>query len=115
MTIQIFGTMKCKDTQKAIRFFKERSITTQFVDLKVKSVSKGELNKISQRIPVQELIDTEGKQYRKRNLGYMKFDIEQELLDDPLLFRTPIVRSDMGVTLGYQPDIWKQWIEKLRE
>jgi arsenate reductase-like glutaredoxin family protein len=110
MTIQIFGTRKCRDTQKAERFFKERRIRIQMVDLSQKGISPGELRNIAQAIPLEELIDTEGKQYRKRNLSYMKFDLVEELLDDPLLFKTPIVRQGPRVTVGYRPEIWTEWL-----
>lgn len=111
MNIQIFGTKKCSDTRKAERFFKERSIQFHFRDLNEKGISKGELDNISRKFPVEDLIDREGKQFRKRNLEYMTFDIEIELLEDALLFKTPIVRNGNEVTLGYEPDIWKDWIE----
>lgn len=110
MKIQIFGTKKCQDTRKAERFFKERRIGVHFVDLKEKAVSPGELRSISQSVPLDELIDTDGKQYRKRNLAYMKFDIDEELLEDPLLFRTPIVRLGGKATVGYRPEVWKEWL-----
>ncbi len=111
MTIQIFGTPKCKDTRKAERFFKERGIKVHLVDLRERGVGPGELRSITQAIPVEELIDTEGKQYRKRNLQYMKFDIIRELLEDPLLFRTPITRNGHKVTVGYAPDVWEEWLK----
>ena len=60
---------------------------------------------------MDELIDTESKQYKLRNMQFMKFDIESELLADALLFKTPIVRNGNNVTIGYQPEIWKKWIE----
>jgi len=111
MTIQIFGTKKCKDTQKALRFFKERRITTQFIDLNEKEISLGELNAIKRYFPIEELINTEGKEYLKLNLQYMKFNIEEKLLENPLLFVTPIVRSSNGVTIGHDPDSWKSWVK----
>jgi arsenate reductase len=111
MTIQIFGTPKCKDSRKAERFFKERGVKVHFVDLREQGISPGELDNISQVIPIEELIDTEGKQYRKRNLQYMKFDIAAELLDDPLLFKTPITRFGRDVTVGYAPDVWSEWLK----
>jgi len=114
MVIQIFGTKKCKDTQKAIRFFKERRIQTQFIDLKEKDVSQGELNSIRKYIPLEELIDKDGKQYEARNLKYLRHNIEQELLADPLLFKTPIVRSADGATVGHQPEIWIDWAKELK-
>ncbi|OGV26262.1 MAG: ArsC family transcriptional regulator, partial [Ignavibacteria bacterium RIFOXYA2_FULL_37_17] len=93
MNIQIFGTKSSNDTRKAERFFKERRIPFHFRDLTEKGISKGELENIKQVIPVEELIDKEGMQFKKRDLAYMVYDIEEELLNDPLLFRTPIVRN----------------------
>ena len=72
MIIQIFGTKKCKDTQKAIRFFKERRIEIQFIDLNVKGLSQGELNSVKNSIPLDTLINRDGKEYEKRNLKYIK-------------------------------------------
>ncbi|MGD8305741.1 MAG: ArsC family transcriptional regulator [Ignavibacteria bacterium] len=112
MNIQIFGTKKCKDTQKAERFFKERRITYHFRNLSEKGVSKGELDNIKRSIPIDGLLNKEGKQFKKRNMEYMVFDPEEELLNDALLFKTPIVRNSKIATLGYQSDIWKKWIDE---
>lgn len=109
--VQVFGTKKCKDTQKALRFFKERGIKVHFVDLNEKEVSKGELNNIKNSVPIENLIDTEGAQYKKRNLKYIIHDIEEELLADPLLFRTPITRYAGKASSGYEPDKWKLWLK----
>lgn len=112
-TIQIFGTKKCNDTNKAIRYFKERAIKTQFIDLNEKGISKGELDSVTRKIPLEMLIDTESKQYIKRNLAYIIHNIENELLDDPLLFKTPITRFGKdSAAVGYSPEIWKKWIGK---
>lgn len=111
MNIQIFGTKSCRETQKALRFFKERRIQFHFRDLNEKGISPGELNNISQAIPLENLIDRNGKQYKKRNLEYMVFNIEEELLNDPLLLRTPVVRNGRLATAGYEPDIWQEWIK----
>ena len=111
MNIQIFGTKKCKDTQKAERFFKERRIQFHFRDLAIKGIAKGELENIKRVIPLEDLINVDGKQFKKRNLKYMLYDIEEELLSDPLLFKTPIVRNGRLATVGYQPEIWTKWIE----
>ena len=111
MNIQIFGTKKCSDTRKAERFFKERRIQFHFRDLNEKGVSKGELENIKRVFDVEDLIDTEGKQYQKRNLKYINHNIEDELLEDALLFKTPIVRNGKEVTLGYDPDTWKNWLD----
>jgi len=111
MIIQIFGTKKCKDTQKAIRFFKERGVKTQFIDLNIKGVSPGELKSISRSIPVDDLIDRESKLYEKKNMKYIVHGIEDELLKDPLLFKTPIVRRGQESSVGNKPEIWKMWLE----
>ena len=111
-TIQIFGTKKCHDTNKAIRFFKERSIKVQFIDLNEKGLSPGELESVSRKIPLEQLIDTAGKQFQKRNLKYMVYDLETELLNDPLLFKTPITRFGKEAALGNTPEIWKIWIKE---
>ncbi len=112
MVIQIFGTPKCKETRKAERFFKERRIQIQMIDLREKGLSPGELRKILQVMPPEELIDNESKPFQKRGLQYMKFDIEEELLEDPMLLKTPIVRFGHKATVGYEPDIWKDWLSE---
>jgi arsenate reductase (glutaredoxin) len=112
MNIQIFGIKSCSDTRKAERFFKERKIQFHFRDLNEKGISPGELDSIKRVIPLENLIDKGGKQFKKRNLEYMVYDIETELLNDPLLFKTPIVRNGEDATEGYKPGIWKEWINK---
>lgn len=109
MNIQIFGTKKSNDTKKAQRFFKERNIKVHFRDITEKGISAGELNNISRAIDIEDLIDSESKQYKKRGMQFMVFNIEEELLEDPLLLKIPIVRNGNDATIGYQPDIWKEW------
>lgn len=111
MNIQIIGTKKCKETQKAERFFRDRRIPYHFRDLIEKGISKGEIENIKRAVPIEELIDREGKQFTKRGFEFMVYDIETELLDDSLLLKTPIVRNGRLATVGYQPEIWKEWIE----
>jgi arsenate reductase-like glutaredoxin family protein len=110
MNIQIFGTKRCKETQKAERYFKERRIPFHFINLTEKGISKGELENIKRAVPIDDLFDDEAKQFKKRNLEFMVYDKKEELLNDPLLFKTPIVRNGKFTTIGYQPDIWKVWI-----
>jgi arsenate reductase (glutaredoxin) len=109
MNIQIYGTLKCQDTKKAQRYFKERRIPFQFIDLARKGLSRGELNSVKAAVGIDNLIDREGKAYAEKNLKYLIHDIEEELLKDPLLFKTPIVRNGRDATAGYQPDEWKGW------
>jgi len=112
MSVQIFGTEKCNNTKKALRYFKERNIEIHFVDLSRKGISPGELKKIKTKIPVENIIDREGNEYKKRNLQYIRHDIEEELLEHPLLFRTPIVRQGADVSIGYNPQAWEKMAVK---
>jgi len=109
MNLQIIGTKKCKETQKAERYFKERRIPFHFRDLTEKGLAKGELENISRVIPIDDLIDRESKRFKDRGMPFIVFDIEEELLADPLLLKTPIVRNEKLVTIGFKPDVWKLW------
>jgi arsenate reductase len=112
MNIQIFGVQKCADTRKAQRFFKERGIRFQFVDLKEKGLSKGELHSVTTRVPLEQLLDRSGPRFTERGLAHSWLNAEKTealLLDDPLLFRTPIVRNGREATIGYCPEVWKEW------
>lgn len=111
-TIQVFGTKKCSDTAKALRFFKERAVAIQFVDLNIKGLSKGELDSVCKKIQIEDLLDRDGKQYKNRGMEYKVFELEEELLADPLLLKTPITRFGREAALGVQPEIWKKWIGK---
>ncbi|PKL76392.1 MAG: ArsC family transcriptional regulator [Candidatus Melainabacteria bacterium HGW-Melainabacteria-1] len=107
---QIFGTRKCAETRKAERFLKSLGIKFQLIDLKETKISKGELSSISRSVPLKQLIDIEGAAYKKRNLQYLVHDIETEILADAQLMRTPVVRLGQRATVGYQPELWKQWL-----
>lgn len=113
MNIQIFGTKKCQDTRKAERWFKERSIKVQAIDLAQKGMSPGELRSVAARVGgMEKLIDREGKRYVDKGLKYAAPTgprIEAILLDDPLLLRTPIVRNGQQATVGFQPEVWETW------
>ena len=109
VNIQIYGTVKCQDTKKAQRYFKERHIQFQFIDLTRKGLSKGELSSIKAAVGIENLMDREGRTYAEKNLKYLIHDIEEELLKDSLLLKTPIVRNGREATTGYKPDTWKEW------
>jgi arsenate reductase len=114
MNIQIFGTKKCKNTQKAERWFKERRIPFQAIDLKQKGMSAGELRSVARHVGgVEALMDREGTRYAKQGLKDRAPTgprVETALLDDPQLLKTPIVRNgSQAATLGHQPDVWKSW------
>ncbi len=113
MNIQIIGTKSCSDTRKAERFFQERRVPIQFRDIKEKGLSEGEVRNITQHIDPDDLVDPESKQYKKRNMEYMVFDPVEEILEDPLLLKTPIVRNGKHkVTIGHQPEVWQQWVDE---
>jgi arsenate reductase-like glutaredoxin family protein len=113
VTIQIFGTKKCQDSRAAERWFKERGKAVQFIDLKNKGMSPGELKSVAAKVGLEALIDREGARYRDKGLKYAAPTgprIEQMLLDDPLLLKTPVVRCGKEATVGFQPDVWQGWI-----
>lgn len=112
--IQIFGTKKCAETRKAERWWKERGHKISFLDLKERGPSPGEIKSIAQAVGGTEaMIDRDGARYRDRGLRAAAPTgprIEQHLVDDPLLLKTPIVRSGKLATVGYQPETWEAWI-----
>lgn len=109
VNIQIFGTAKCQDTRKAQRYFKERRIPFQFVDITQKGLSRGELKSLKAAVGIDSLIDKGGKSYAQKNLKYLTHDVEEELLSDASLLKTPVVRNGAQATVGYRPDVWKAW------
>ena len=112
MNIQIFGTKKCSETRKAERYFKERGIKFQFIDLKEKGISKGEFNAVAQANGgFENMIDWNGKDKDTLALiQYLAGDGKLEkVLENPQVLRTPIVRNGKQSTIGVQPEIWKTW------
>ncbi|MCQ2484636.1 MAG: ArsC family transcriptional regulator [Clostridia bacterium] len=112
MNIQIYGKAKCFDTKKAERYFKERRIKYQFVDLAKFGMSAGELRNIKTAVGgLDELIDEKSKNYESSFIKYLasKEAVEEKLLEDGTLFKTPIVRNGKKATVGYKPEIWKDW------
>lgn len=108
MIVQIFGRKNCNATKKAERFFKERNIKFQFINLMEKGPSKGELKAMEKYFPLEEILDTEGKEYKKRNLQYYVYETETLLEENPILYKCPIVRFKTNATIGYCPEIWKK-------
>lgn len=112
MNIQIFGTKKCSDTRKAERFFKERGIKFQFIDMKEKGMSKGEFTAVaSVNGGMENMVNWEGKD--QDTLALIKYIAEEDklakILENPQVIKTPIVRNGKQSTIGYQPDVWKKW------
>ena len=113
MNIQIYGTAKCFDTKKAQRYFKERGIKFQFIDLAKFGMSKGEYNSIKTalKMKVDDLVNEKSKKYDSSFIKYLASEEakEEKLLENQELFKTPIVRNGKKATLGYCPEIWKEW------
>ncbi len=106
--IQIYGRRKCPDTRKAERFFRERRVAYQLVDIDVKSPGARELELFASVLGAEQLLDTQGKRYRERGLAYMEFDALSEIGEDPALLRTPIVRSGREVSIGPDTASWEK-------
>jgi len=112
MNIQIFGKPKCFDTKKAERYFQERGVKFQSIDVSKFGMSKGEFNNIKQAVGgLNKLLDESSKDKDLSSL--LKYlspeDQEEKLLENPKLFKTPIVRNGKKATVGFQPEIWKTW------
>jgi len=110
MNIQIFGKSKCFDTKKAERYFKERGIKYQYIDLIKIGISRGELASVKQSVGgIESLIDENAKDsVLLKYLAYEE-DKTEKLLENPSLIRTPVVRNGKKATVGYCPDVWKTW------
>jgi len=112
MNIQIIGTKKSSDTRKAERFFKERGIKFQSIDLKEKGLSKGEFNSVMQAVGgVDAMIDPDCKDKDLLALvTYISADERAEkVMENQNVIRQPIVRNGRQATVGYTPDVWKTW------
>lgn len=112
MNIQIFGKSKCFDTKKAERYFKERRIRVQNIDLLRYGMSNGEFESVLRAVGgVDNLIDWEKKSPEIDLLRYTddKIAKENKIFDRPELMKTPIVRNGKRATVGYCPEVWKQW------
>ena len=112
MTIQIFGTKKCFDTKKAERYFKERNISVQFIDMKEKGMSKGEFTSVAQANGgIENMVNQDCKD--KDILALIKYiaseDKLEKILENPQVIKTPVVRNGKQSTLGYMPEVWKDW------
>lgn len=112
MNIQVFGTKKCNETKKAQRYFKERGIKFQFVDLNEKELSKGEFRTVCQAVGgMNALINENCKD--KDALALIRYiaddEKEEKLLANQQVIKTPIVRNGKQATVGYQPDVWEKW------
>lgn len=112
MNIQIFGTKKCFDTKKAERYFKERRVKYQLIDMKEKGMSKGEFQSIMKAVGgLDALIDEKAKDQELLTLLRYLTDADklEKVFENQHVIKTPIVRNGKLATLGFQPDVWKNW------
>ena len=112
MNIQIFGTNKSFDTKKAQRYFKERGIRFQMIDLKEKGMSRGEFDNVARAVGGwQNLVDPAAKDKQTLALldALVDWQKEDKLFENQQLLRQPIVRNGRQATVGYQPEVWASW------
>lgn len=112
MNIQIYFGKKNFDTQKAERYFKERRIPYQGLDLKKHRLGEREVRLMMDAIGPEKLLDREDRKVKEHPACYY---VQESLLipaiqEAPWLLRTPVVRSGNRVTVGYQPEIWEEWL-----
>ncbi len=112
MNIQIFGTKKCFDTKKAERYFKERRVKYQLIDMKEKVMSRGEFQSVLKAVGgLDALIDEKAKDQDLLALVRYLTDADklEKVFENQHLIQTPIVRNGKLATIGFQPDVWKNW------
>jgi arsenate reductase-like glutaredoxin family protein len=109
--VQIFGREDDRGTRAAIRFFRERRIQAQVVDLRRKPLAAGELRRFVERLGARAIADTEGRAWRELGLGFLSMaddDLAGRLLADQRLLRLPLVRVGNGFAAGPDEAAWKR-------
>ena len=112
MEVQIFGVRKSVDTRKALRFFAERRIKAHFVDLQERAASPGELRRFAQKFGAEALVDRESQRFADLGLAAARLDEERwldNLAEEPLLLRMPLVRWHQRLTVGDAEETWREW------
>ena len=110
VNIQIFGSKKNNDSKKAERWFKERRIKYQYIDLLTKGLSLGEYRSVKAAVGFEVLVNTQCDEYEDLGLQYVSPQaVDQRIADCPAVLNAPIVRNGKQATVGYCPEIWKEW------
>jgi arsenate reductase len=110
MNIQIFGRRDCSETRKAERWFKERRIPFQFIDLKIKGLAPRELETIAAAVGLDNLVDRDSKRFLEKGLAAATpARVRASLETDSLLLKTPMVRNGRAATVGMRPEVWEGW------
>lgn len=113
MNIQIFGTPKSRDTKKALRFFKERGIKPQFVDLTQREIAKAELNRFIEKFGLNSLIDQ--KEYQKQGLDHYRLndkEVIEKIIDNPKIMTQPLIRIDKKLDIKWNEKAWRDWYKE---
>ena len=113
VTVQIFGVKNSNATRAADRFFRERRIAIQFVDLKIKPMAPAEIRRFVQRFGLDKMIDTESSAWIDAGLRYLKMtdaDLLARVERDPKLLRLPLVRSGNRLSVGQDEAAWKEML-----
>ena len=112
MEVQIFGIRKSPETRKALRFFADRRVKTHFVDLQERAASPGELRRFARQFGVDALLDRASRRYADLGLAAARLSEERwfdRLVEEPLLLRMPLVRSQHRLTIGDAEATWREW------
>ena len=109
MNIQIFGKSKCFDTKKAERYFKKRRIKYQYIDILKYGMSRGELKSVCSTLGMDNIVNSEDQDYSLFQYLASNEAKMEKLYEIPELIKTPIVRNGKKATVGYCPEIWKEW------
>ena len=111
MNIQIYSGKKNFDTQKAERYFRERRIPVQMLDLKKHQLGEREIRLMLQNIGMEKLIDRENPKVKEHPACYYNQEslLIPAIQEAPWLLKTPIVRNGNRMTVGYAPEIWAGW------
>jgi arsenate reductase-like glutaredoxin family protein len=115
LEVQVFGTRKCAETRKALRFFAERRIKVHFVDLEERAASPGELRRFAQKFGVEALVARDGRRFAELGLRSAQLSEERwlaRLAEEPLLLRTPLVRYQHRLAIGPDQQAWREWTGK---
>jgi len=115
LLVQVFGRNDSRETRAALRFFRERRVAAQFMDLARKPIAPGELRRFADRLGVRAVADTEGKRWREAGLAYLRMldaELFERLLADQRLLRLPLVRIGKDVAAGDDPAAWRDLLAR---
>jgi arsenate reductase (glutaredoxin) len=113
-SIQLFGRRDSRETQRALRFFKERRVAISFVDISVRPPAPAELRRFAARFGGEALLDRESRAFRDGGVGYLRMDgdeILERLQRDPSLLKLPLARSGEQLSVGLAEDVWRAWLK----